>query len=296
MKKLITAVIAFIAVCTAAAVYLERKYIRTSGRNKALGVTKENNEWIANTNHEETYMIARDGVCLHGIVFDNGSDNWILAVHGYDSDLRAMAGNARRFIEAGYSVFLPDMRSFGMSGDTHTTMGYLEKYDVSDWINKLMSEYKVKSIVLYGISMGAATVMLTAGETLPDTVKAVVEDCGYSSVREEYEYQMKRLVHLPPYPILWICDLITRYKKGWSLLNDCNCVNAVKRTQVPVLFIHGASDTFVPFYMQDKLYNACGRPDKEKLVIPGADHAEAEKKDPELYWKTVLAFIEKHIN
>ena len=295
MKKLIAAVIAFIAVCTAAAIYLERKYLRTSGRNKALGVTNENIDWIEKTFHEDTYMIARDGVCLHGMVFDTGSENWIVAVHGYDSELRGMAGHARRFVEAGYSVFLPDLRSFGTSGDTHTTMGHLEKYDVIDWINKLIGEYNVKNVVLYGISMGAATVMLASGEKLPENVKAVVEDCGYSSVREEYEYQMKRTVHLPPYPVLWICDIITRYKKGWSLLNDGNCMNAVKRAQVPILFIHGASDTFVPFYMQDKLYNSCERSDKEKLVIPGAEHAEASEKDPEFYWKTVFSFIEKHI-
>lgn len=296
MKKLIAAIIAFIAVCTAAALYLERKYLRTCGRNKALGVTDEKNKWIENTRHEELYMISRDGICLHGMVFDNGSDNWIVAVHGYDSELRGMAGHARRFIEAGYSVFMPDLRSFGTSGDTHTTMGHLEKYDVIDWINKLISEYNVKNIVLYGISMGAATVMLTSGEPLPDNVKVAVEDCGYSSVREEFEYNMMHTVHLPPYPVLWICDLITRYTRGWSLLNDANCISAVKRAEIPILFIHGASDTFVPFYMQDKLYNACENSEKEKLVIAGAEHAEANEIDPELYWKTVFEFIEKHLN
>ena len=296
MKKLIAAIIAFIAVCTAAALYLERKYLRTCDRNKALGVTDEKNKWIENTRHEELYMISRDGICLHGMVFDNGSDNWIVAVHGYDSELRGMAGHARRFIEAGYSVFMPDLRSFGTSGDTHTTMGHLEKYDVIDWINKLISEYNVKNIVLYGISMGAATVMLTSGEQLPDNVKAAVEDCGYSSVREEFEYNMMHTVHLPPYPVLWICDLITRYTRGWSLLNDANCISAVKRAEIPILFIHGASDTFVPFYMQDKLYNACENSEKEKLVIAGAEHAEANEIDPELYWKTVFEFIEKHLN
>lgn len=296
MKKLIAAIIAFIAVCTAAALYLERKYLRTCGRNKSLGVTDEKNKWIENTRHEELYMISRDGICLHGMVFDNGSDNWIVAVHGYDSELRGMAGHARRFIEAGYSVFMPDLRSFGTSGDTHTTMGHLEKYDVIDWINKLISEYNVKNIVLYGISMGAATVMLTSGEQLPDNVKAAVEDCGYSSVREEFEYNMMHTVHLPPYPVLWICDLITRYTRGWSLLNDANCISAVKRAEIPILFIHGASDTFVPFYMQDKLYNACENLEKEKLVIAGAEHAEANEIDPELYWKTVFEFIEKHLN
>ena len=295
MKKLIAAVIAFIALCTAAAVFLERKYLHTCTRRKRIGVTEESEKWIDKTPHEDTYMISRDGICLHGMIFDNGSDNWIVAVHGYDSELRGMADHAKRFHDAGYSVFMPDLRSFGTSGGTHTTMGHLEKNEVIDWINKLISERNAKNIVLYGISMGAATVMLTSGEKLPDNVRAVVEDCGYSSVHEEFEYNMMHTVHLPPYPVLWICDLITRCKTGWSLLNDGNCISAVKRTQIPILFIHGSSDTFVPFTMQEKLYNACGHPEKQKLVIKGAGHAEDSEKDPELYWKTVFEFVKKHI-
>ena len=295
VKKVLAAIAAFIAVCTAAAIFLERKYLRTDKSKFDGGVTQENIDWVNKTPHQDIYMISRDGFCMHGMLFDNGSDNWVIAVHGYDSELTGMVRYAQKFMEAGYSVFMPDLRGFGISGDNSTTMGHLERYDLSDWINKLINECGAKNIVLFGVSMGAATVMLTAGEKLPENVRAVIEDCGYSSVREEFEYNIRHIVHLPPYPVLWICDLIIRYKKGWSILNDADCMAAVNRTELPMLFIHGANDTFVPFSMLDKLYRSCPRKDKKKLVIPGAEHTEACVKDPELYWKTVFDFIETNI-
>ncbi|MBP3857621.1 MAG: alpha/beta hydrolase [Ruminiclostridium sp.] len=295
MKKIIAGIIALLSVCTGAAVYLERKYLRTDRQKFSSGVTEENINWINSTPHKDEYMITRDGYCMHGLVFDNNSDNWIVAVHGYDSESRGMVRYAKKFLEAGYSVFMPDLRGMGNSDDNSTTMGHLEKLDIIDWIRKLNAEYEPKNIVLFGVSMGAATVMLASGENLPENVRATIEDCGYSSVREEFEYNMLHLIHLPPYPVLWICDVITRLNKGWSFLNDADCIKAVKRSRIPICFIHGANDTFVPFAMQEKLYSACRHKDKEILVIDGAEHTEACVKEPELYWNTVFSFIEKHI-
>lgn len=296
MKKLITGIIAASAVFTAAAaVTLEKKYLRTDTKKFDSGVSKENLEWISRNKYKDTYMVSRDGFCLHGVLFHNNSDNWIIAVHGYDSEWRGMIRYVKEFLKAGYSVFLPDMRGFGLSDDRKTTMGHLEKSDLVDWINKLIIEQHAKKIVLFGVSMGAATVMLTAGEKLPMNVKAVIEDCGYSSVREEFEYNIMHTAHLPPYPILWISDLLTRVNDGWSFLNDADCVSAVKRSKIPICFIHGESDTFVPFRMIDKLYSACNNKNKIKLTIPDAEHTEACVKAPQLYWKTINDFIEKNI-
>ena len=218
-----------------------------------------------------------------------------MLVHGYDSDHRGMLGYAKEFYEKGYSIFIPDQRGYGLSGDNETTMGHLEKYDIADWVNKLINELGAENIVLFGVSMGAATVMLMASEDLPKNVKAVIEDCGYSSVREEFEYNMKNILGIPPYPILWLCDAMTRVRRGWSLLKDADCRESVRNSRLPILFIHGSADTFVPFEMQDILYEACRREDKEKLVVYGAGHTECFGEDPDAYRKAVYDFIDKHI-
>ena len=296
MKKIISGIIAVLAVFSAyAAVTLNKKYLRTGSQKFSSGVSKENLEWVSRNKYKDTYLISRDGFCLHGALFPNNSDNWVIAVHGYDSEWRGMIRYVRRFLDAGYSVFLPDLRGFGMSDDKRTTMGHLERLDMLDWINKLILEQRAKNIILFGVSMGAATVMLTAGEKLPVNVRAVVEDCGYSSVREEFEYNIMHTVHLPPYPILWISDIITRINDGWSFLRDGNCISAVKRAKVPICFIHGESDTFVPFSMVYKLYNACRNKDKKLFTVPGAEHTEACVKAPEEYWETVFDFIENKL-
>ncbi len=278
-----------------AAAVLYRIYIRTD-INKFGSDTPDNLlDWLRGTNYKDTYMISDDGLCLHGIIIDNNSDNWAVLVHGYDSEATGMLGFAQNYFEKGFSVFLPDCRGFGSSGGNETSMGHFEKRDLVKWIETLSKKTGAKNIILHGISMGAATVMLTAAEDLPDNVRAAVEDCGYTSVKEEYEYQMPHIAHLPPYPLLWAVDIITRIKCGWSILKDADCISAVKHTGIPICFIHGEEDKFVPYRMHKSLYDACTSKDKEMLTVKGADHTEVCGKDPEKYWKTVFGFIEKHI-
>lgn len=295
MKKFF-GVIAFIAVAlTAFAAFLYKKYLRMdSGKGFCGELSTDNQNWLDSSEHEDQYMISRDGYCLHGMLFDNHNDDWVVLVHGYDAEGKDMTTYTRRLFDEGYSILVIDQRGCGLSGDKETTMGHLEKFDVIDWAKKITEERHAKNIMLLGVSMGAATVMLTSVEELPETVRCITEDCGYTSVREEFEHSMGHVLHLPPYPVLWITDIITRIKKGWSFLNDADCIKAVRKAKVPMLFIHGKRDTFVPYFMQAKLYEACTREDKEILSIDEAEHTEAVVKDPELYWNTVLSFMDKH--
>lgn len=296
MEKILIAAIAVItALVTAAAFILYRKFVRTDENVFGIKTPDELLKWLEKTKHKDTYMVSDDGICLHGIVIDNDSDNWVVLVHGYDSEAEGMLGYAQKFLEKGYSIFLPDCRGFGSSGGGETSMGHFESKDLVKWTYRLSKETGAKNIVLLGVSMGASTVMLTAAEKLPENVRAAIEDCGYTSVREEYEYQMPYTAHLPPYPVLWAVDLITRLKSGWSILKDADCVSAVRRARIPICFIHGEEDKFVPYRMHRKLYDACPRDDKEMLTVSGAAHTESCGKDPEKYWQTVFGFIEKHI-
>ena len=295
VKKLF-GIVAFIAVViTGIAALMYKKYLKTDSRKGFCGEQpEENKKWLDNTEYQDIYMVSRDDYCLHAMMFDNNSDNWVILVHGYDADGTYMTTYATKLYEEGYSILSIDQRGCGLSGDNETTMGHLEKNDVADWAKKLTEEYNARNIMLLGVSMGAATVMLASAEQLPDTVRCIVEDCGYSSVREQFEHSIVKVLHIPPYPVLWVNDLITRFKKGWSVLKDADCVKAVSRAKVPILFIHGEADDFVPFGMQAKVYEACKRDDKEIITVKDAAHTEAVVKDPELYWNAVLGFMNKH--
>lgn len=148
--------------------------------------------------------------------------------------------------------------------------------------------------MLYGVSMGAATVMMASGEAdLPVQVRCVIEDCGYTSVWDEFSGQLKELFGLPPFPVLNAADLVCRIRAGYSI-TEASALRQVERSVTPTLFIHGEEDTFVPFWMLEELYQAASC-EKEKLAVPGAAHAESAAVAPELYWPAVDAFLARHM-
>ena len=140
--------------------------------------------------------------------------------------------------------------------------------------------------------MGGATVMMTAGEALPPHVKAIVEDCGYTSAWDEFSGQLKAQFGLPAFPMMQIASVITRMRAGFWL-SEADAVKQVAKSKTPILFIHGEEDTFVPFWMMDVLYEAA-HCEKEKLAVPGAGHGMASSVDPDGYWSTVEVFVGRY--
>jgi len=161
------------------------------------------------------------------------------------------------------------------------------------WINKILENDSEAEIVLFGISMGGATVMMTSGEELPSNVKVIVEDCGYTSVSDVFTYQLNDLFHMPEFPIMTAANTVTKLRAGYDLYK-ASALKQVAKSKTPILFVHGDKDSFVPYEMLDKVYEAAAV-EKEKLVIKEAGHGEAATVDPELYWNTIWSFIEKYI-
>jgi fermentation-respiration switch protein FrsA (DUF1100 family) len=141
--------------------------------------------------------------------------------------------------------------------------------------------------------MGGAAVMMMGGEELPPQVKCIVDDCGYSSVFEEFKYQLKEMFGLPAFPFLYLANIGAKLLAGYSF-SEASAVTAVQKAAVPIFFIHGDSDTFCPTYMVYELYEAA-KPAKELWVVPGAQHGMAYDINPEEYMKRVSDFYEKYI-
>ena len=231
---------------------------------------------------------------LHGVHFPQKGHKYAILFHGYTGAAWQMAPYAKMFYEMGYDVFTPDARAHGESEGTYIGMGWLERPDVLGWTDSITGPDPNAEIVLMGVSMGGATVMMAAGEDLPDNVKCIVEDCGYSSVWDEFRLQLKNVFGLPAFPLLNAASLMSKIRAGYSF-EEASSVNQLKNAKVPMLFIHGEADTFVPFSMLDVVYDACASTEKEKLVVPEASHGAAADTDPELYWGTVTAFVEKYV-
>ena len=242
----------------------------------------------------EQRRVPGEAVWLRGVKFPREGNRYAVLFHGYTGAAWQMAPYAKMFYDMGYSVIVPDARAHGESGGDYIGMGWLERPDVLSWIDSVTGTDPEAEIVLHGVSMGGATVMMAAGEDLPDNVKCIVEDCGYSSVWDEFRLQLKNVFGLPAFPLLNAASLVSKIRAGYGF-KEASSVRQLQKAAVPMLFIHGDADTFVPFSMLDVVYEACASAEKEKLAVRDAAHGAAADTDPELYWDTVTAFVGKYI-
>lgn len=253
-------------------------------------------KWYTEQERKQVVTISPRGERLHAevILNEKPSNLWLIGIHGLSSCPRDYGGLVKVFHEWGFNALLPHLCGHGESESKAVSMGWLDRIDICAWIDYLNREYDNPRIVLHGTSMGGAAVMMTTGEPLPDNVICAIEDCGYTSVVDEFATQARGTLRLGPLiPIgLSALDTIVRMKSGFSI-KEASCVEQVKKSRTPTLFIHGDADEFVPFRMLQEVYDAAAC-EKELLVIPGAGHAEAGH-DRELYYGTIQKFIGRYL-
>jgi len=256
----------------------------------------EGETWLSK-NSEDVYITSsNNGILrLHGYEIKNPQDSkiWAIVVHGYYGKGSDMAYYAEQYFNRGYNVLLVDLRGHGKSQGDYIGMGWHDRLDLIDWAKYLINKDSNCQIILHGVSMGAATVMMATGEDLPNNIKVAIEDCGYTSIWDEFEMQLKVLYDLPAFPVLNAASAVCKIKAGY-MLEEGSAVEQVRKSKTPTLFIHGDQDRFVPFEMLDVLYEAANC-EKQKLVVEGAAHAEAVGVNPSLYWRTIDEFIDKNI-
>lgn len=244
---------------------------------------------------ENINVMTNNGVKVHGLLVkaEERSHKYALLCHGYKECADDMGYQAYKFRKMGYNVIAVDGRGSGKTDGKYIGMGWLEHKDLCGFINYVLSQDAQAQILLYGVSMGAAEVMMTAGEKLPVNVKAIVEDCGYTSVWDEFAYSLRSIFHLPPVPLLNCISLYSKLVTGVGF-KEASAVKALKTSKIPILMIHGSDDDFVPFEMLDELYEAAAG-EKEKLVVKGAKHIQSDIIAPELYWTTIKNFSDKYV-
>ena len=251
-------------------------------------------KWLEEkSNYSGKYIESYDKLQLHSYVVTQNSNKWAIVVHGYGGSGKLMSDKSKYFYDMGYNVLIPDLRGHGKSEGDYIGMGWKDRLDIISWINFIIKENPNAEIVLHGTSMGAATVLMTSGENLPSNVKAIVADCAYTSAWDEFSYQLETYLKVPSYYILNVTNMVTKLKAGYSL-KEASALESVKKATVPILFIHGDKDKFVPYSMMDKLYDATNSP-KEKLTIEGGEHANSDLVSPFLYWLTVEDFLNQYV-
>ena len=241
--------------------------------------------------HEDVSVTSFDGLTLRGRYYEYAPGAPIeLMMHGYRGDAeRDLCGGVQRCFALGRSALIVDQRGCGRSDGCIITFGIKERKDCHTWIDFMLEYFgpDVK-IILTGISMGASTVLMAAGEELPPNVIGVLADCGYSTARDIIKKtirDMKLPVNLA-YPFVKLAAKIF----GHFNLEETTPLEAMKHCKVPVIFFHGEGDDFVPCYMSKENYDAYSGV-KKIYTVPGAGHGLCYLVQPDEYLETLREFF-----
>jgi hypothetical protein len=251
--------------------------------------------WVNEHCTQKIEITTFDGLKLKAKLMERkDSDKWAVVVHGYTSRGDHMQPFAKAYLEAGYNVLIPDLRGHGESEGIYATMGFYDSVDIIEWVYEILKMNENAKIVLHGISMGAATVMVATGEDLTEHVRCAVEDCGYTSVYDEFRSQASTITKFPAWPLLAAANMFANIRIKMDFHKN-SALESVKKSKTPTLFIHGDQDTFVPYRMLDELYKNASC-EKDILIVPSATHGESAFKEPQMYWDKVWGFVNKYIS
>ncbi len=231
---------------------------------------------------ERHTIISHDGLRLVAQLYraKGETNKYIISMHGYRSSSEDFMCAMGFFMSQGYNVLAIEQRAHGASEGKWITFGIKERYDALSWSNYLIDTYgKDVKIILDGLSMGATTVLMAAGLELPKNIKGIIADCGFTSPWDIVVEVARRDMHIPKFPLLYLMIPAVKIICGFGL-KDESTVNAVKRSKLPILYVHGIADDFVPHEMSVRAYKA--RPENSRLVsIENATHGMSYVVDEE---------------
>lgn len=257
----------------------------------------ERKEYLLAQPHEDIYIRSFDGLKLHATYFPRDDAKvTVICFHGYTSQgMSDYIGLSDFYLRRkGYNMLLVDERAHGQSEGTYIGFGCLDRRDAVKWIDWVIEKNgESADIILHGTSMGAATVLMTSGLELPKQVRLIVSDCAFTSPKEVFTHVLHSIYHMPAFPLIQLSDMANRRLAGYGM-DECNAAREVKKARVPILFIHGDADTFVPVHMCEEIYGNCASM-KRKLIVKGAAHAESYYKEPETYEHALEEWIGMHL-
>lgn len=273
---------------------LETEMLQGKQYEPFAAIVKSGMEKAGKLPFQRIFIESRDGITLAGKYyhFKDGAP-LILFFHGYHgSALRDGHGILLYAEKAGYNILLADQRCHGKSGGKCITFGIKERYDCMDWIRYANRRFgDTTPIVLAGISMGASTVLMTADLGLPVNVKGIMADCPYSAPKEILKEVMKQMKF--PVNVTYTAVRLGAKIFGGFDIEEHSAVESMENCNIPVLFIHGDEDYFVPCKMSEECYEACNSVDKRRVVVKGAAHGMSYCADSELYEKEMEEFLNR---
>ena len=251
--------------------------------------------WLCSHKVEDIHVQSGDGLQLYARwIPAEDPKGTILLAHGYQStpyiDFSLVL---EVYHNLGMNMLIPDQRCHGRSEGKYITFGVKEWKDMACWVEYHNTHFGNLPMILSGLSMGASTVLYMANENLPENVKGIIADCGYTSPYDIIGKVFRSVAHLPSWPFLWVTDLCAKLFAGFSL-KEKDTKKTLQAGKYPVILAHGLADDFVPCEMSREAYDACTSA-KELLLVENAGHGYSFLKDQERYTQTVTAFLQRNL-
>lgn len=255
---------------------------------------KEAQAYIRAHTREKVKLTSFDGLELAALYLPvERPRGTVIAFHGYRSLATIDFALEVEFLHRlGYDVLLPYQRSHGESQGKYITYGVKERFDCQSWARYAARRWGDRPLFLMGISMGAATVLMASGLELPPNTRGIVADCGFTTPWDIMAHVAKRDFRLPPFPLLYVLDWVARLVAGFGL-KEADTRKALEKNKLPVLFLHGEDDDFVPPSMTRENFAAC-RAEKALYLVPGAAHAQSFAVDTKGCQEQIAGFLEKY--
>lgn len=255
-------------------------------------------EWVDSMTQvgalRDTFIFNAEGLRLHAFYAQHQeAQGTAVLVHGYtDNALRMMMLGKLYHDSLQFNILLPDHAFHGKSEGEAIQMGWKDRLNIERWTEIADSLWNGSPIYLHGISMGGATVMMCSGDELPQNVRGIIDDCGYTSVWDEFSGEIQNQFSLPPRPLMDIASQLCQWRYGWNF-KEASAINQVRKSTLPILFIHGDKDTYVPTWMVYKLFDAKTKGYKRLYIAKGTEHAFSYRDHQADYRREVEDFIEK---
>ncbi len=255
------------------------------------------NAWSNTNKYDEVSVKGGDDSTLSGHFYSSFSKNkkYVILCHPYKEDMSYMYSYAKHYASQGYGVLLIDLRAHGESDGKYVGMGYLDKDDLQAWVNMLYYKEPDAQIVIHGVGMGAATALMAANDGFKvSNVKCIIADSSYTDAMSIMKLEMeKRFDKIPLHPTIDVASYVAKFEAGYTL-EEASPLKNMDSCRVPVLFIHGLEDSFVPAAMTEELYDKATC-DKELFEVEGAEHLKAKDINPEAYFDKIYNFADKYI-
>lgn len=254
-------------------------------------------EELRRTPMKKVHIRSFDGLRLAGHLWETEHPRRLLIMaHGWRGAWWKDCGYSAPFYHAsGCNILFIEQRAHGESEGERIDFGVTERFDIARWVEAAKRHMNPLGLPIYlaGVSMGASAVLMSAGlPAVENNVRGIIADCGYTSATSVIREVFDDLTGGKGRTAAMFADGAFRFHTGRSY-READTVSVMERCHVPVLFIHGEADSFVPVKMSRRNYAACASPGKELLIIPGADHCMSYVVDTEAYRRRVSGFFEK---